>query len=225
MNNSSLLLLPSIIAAGAVLAYLLGSIPVGLILGKLFGAGDIRKIGSGNIGATNMMRTGKKTLAAATLVLDMLKGVAAIISGRLLLDAFLPEGSANKDIIINTDHVVYFYAVYAVTGHIWPIWLGFKGGKGVATSIGVYLAVEPLMGLGIMLCWVLVFYRSRYSSLAAIISLSLAPLAGYIFFGSDIAVMGLVLAVIVIARHKDNIRRLLQKTETKWEMESANATS
>ena len=187
-----------------LLAYLLGSIPAGLILGKLGGVGDIRRIGSGNIGATNMLRTGKRSLALATLVMDAAKGFAAVMLCSRLA-AYL-TGSPNNG---------YIFGMYAVAGHIWPVWLHFKGGKGVATTLCVFFAVDPVIGLVISALWLTVFYVTRFSSLAAIVSIGISPVLAF-FVDPYFAIIALALAFMVISRHEDNIRRLLQGTETKW---------
>ena len=190
--------------APTLLAYLLGSIPTGLILGKLAGIGDIRKIGSGNIGATNMMRTGKKGLALLTLLLDAAKGYAAVILCSRIATYYTGVQS-NGDL----------YGLYAVAGHIWPIWLNFKGGKGVATTLGVYFAVDPLIGTVTCGLWLAVFLITRFSSLAAIISIGASPILA-LFVEPYFCIIALVIAFAVIAKHRDNIRRLITGTETKW---------
>ncbi len=214
-----------------VLAYLIGSIPFGLLLGKAFGAGDIRKIGSGNIGATNMLRTGKKGLAAATLLLDGLKGTFAVwlchrdIFG-MDYHKFIPtpplpiaHGSLqfHQEVTLASPLYLYFCAIAAVLGHIYPIWLNFKGGKGVATTLGVYFALQPLVGLITVIIWLITFILTKYSSLAAITSIALSPLVGlFICHDAPFAVTALALAIIVIAKHKDNIIRLRAGTESSW---------
>lgn len=193
-----------------LVAYLMGSIPFGLILGKLFGVGDIRKIGSGNIGATNMLRTGKKWLAALTLLLDFAKGFMGVVLAQAICTvAYSDQGG---DFVKPPEHGVYF-ALAAVLGHIYPIWLGFKGGKGVATTLGVYFAVAPLIGILTAFGWITMFYLSRTSSLAAIGSLSGAPILAYLYMTPQVAVLCLVLAILVIYKHKDNIKRLREGKE------------
>jgi glycerol-3-phosphate acyltransferase PlsY len=184
----------------AVMAgYLVGSVPFGLILTRLTGAGDLRSIGSGNIGATNVLRTGRKGLAAATLLLDGGKGAAAVllIGGLVSKEAGLLAGLA------------------AVIGHNFPIWLRFKGGKGVATSLGLLLAVAWPVGLAACATWLLVALLSRFSSLAAMLALMLAPF--YAALWSDIPLVGAaaLLGLLCLVRHHANIRRLLAGTEPK----------
>lgn len=192
-----------------LVAYLIGSIPFGLLLGKAFGVGDIRNIGSGNIGATNMMRTGKKGLALATFLLDFFKGtiglVFAVCLQRLITGYWL------------TSFLFYLPAVCVVIGHIFPIWLRFKGGKGVATTLGVLLAMTPITFVVVALLWVVTFFITRYSSLSAILSIGLAPLVAIVSEKQiETFYIILILSIIVIVKHKDNIKRLANGTESKW---------
>jgi len=179
------------------LGYLLGSIPFGLIITRVAGLGDVRKIGSGNIGATNVLRTGKKWAAALTLLLDGGKGAAAV----LIAGAFYGmNGTALAGIAV-------------ILGHVLPVWLRFKGGKGVATFIGVMLAAYWPTGLLVIATWLVVAYFSRISSLSALIAAALAP-AYTIAFGSlPYALMALVLAVIIFITHHENIHRLWRGEE------------
>src|ERR1700710_477244 len=156
---------PTVLVATICLAYLLGSIPFGMVLTRLFGAGDLRKIGSGNFGATNVLRTGRKGLAAATLVLDGLKGAAAVLIARALID--------DQDIAL-------LAGLAAVLGHLFPIWLNFKGGKGVATGLGVLLAAAWPIGLTACVVWLLVAGTARRSSLASLAAFASAPVAALI---------------------------------------------
>ena len=175
----------------AGLSYLLGSIPFGLLLTRAFGAGDLRKIGSGNIGATNVLRTGRRELAAATLVLDGGKGaVAVLIAGMFGLDAAIVAASC------------------AVLGHLFPVWLRFKGGKGVATTLGVLLALTPFTGLAACLVWLAVAVLSRYSSLAALVAIGTSPLTAWLFYDPERAGLALFLTLLVLLRHHENIARL-----------------
>jgi glycerol-3-phosphate acyltransferase PlsY len=181
----------------AVLAYLLGSIPFGPVLTRLFGAGDLRKIGSGNIGATNVLRTGRRGLAAATLVLDGGKGALAVV----LADHFGPD-------------TAIIAAGFSVVGHLFPVWLRFRGGKGVATTLGVLLALTPLAGIGACAVWLLVAALGRYSSLAALVAIGTSPVAVWFLYDPARAILALVLALLVFLRHRENIERLAAGTES-----------
>lgn len=176
--------------------YLLGAIPFGLLLTRLGGLGDIRQIGSGNIGATNVLRTGRKGLAVLTLILDGGKGAAAV----LIAGQFAPDS-------------VPYAAAAAFVGHLYPVWLGFKGGKGVATFLGILLAVEPLAGLASCATWLLTAFAFRYSSLAALVSALLSPLYTYFLGDGKTAFLAGTLAVLIFWRHKSNIARLTNGTE------------
>ncbi len=182
----------------AGLGYLLGSIPFGLLLTLTAGLGDIRKIGSGNIGATNVLRTGRKGLAAATLLLDAVKGAAAVLTGAHVAgdDGVLVAGLA------------------AIVGHLFPVWLSFKGGKGVATGLGVLLAAAPLAGLGAALVWLATALLTRISSASALAACVSAPVIA-ILVGTPLPVEALVMATaaLIVGRHHANIRRLLTGTE------------
>lgn len=185
----------------ALIGYGLGSIPFGLLLTRAAGLGDVRAIGSGNIGATNVLRTGNKKLAAATLLFDLLKGTAAVLLVRVLMPE-VPEANT-------------LAGVAAFLGHLFPIWLGFKGGKGVATYIGVLLGLfwpAVLIFAGV---WIAVAYFSRYSSLAALIATVVIPLALWGLGNSLLAAVFALLTVIVWTKHHANIRRLLAGTEGK----------
>jgi glycerol-3-phosphate acyltransferase PlsY len=184
-------------AAFIVLGYLLGSIPFGLILTRVAGMGDIRHIGSGNIGATNVLRTGNKGLAAATLLLDGAKGAVPV-----LVAAWLGGEVA-----------ALWAGVGAVLGHAFPIWLHFKGGKGVATSYGVLIAAAWPVGLAAGAVWLVMAAVARISSLAALVSFALAPVLAVALADRIIVKLALVIAVLVFIRHRENIRRLLAGTE------------
>ncbi|MDO9708434.1 glycerol-3-phosphate 1-O-acyltransferase PlsY [Paracraurococcus lichenis] len=177
--------------------YLLGSIPWGLVLTRAAGLGDIRQIGSGNIGATNVLRTGNKPLAAATLLLDLLKGVAA-----LLLAAALWGETAGL-----------LAGFGAMLGHAFPVWLGFKGGKGVATGGGVLLAAAWWLGLGAALVWLATAFATRISSAGAIAACAAAPVIAAVAGRWDLALFAAGIAALVIWRHRPNIERLLAGTE------------
>lgn len=178
--------------------YLLGSIPFGLLLTRLGGKGDVRDIGSGNIGATNVLRTGSKVLAAATLVLDCLKATAAILIARGLWPNF-------ED----------FAAAGALIGHLYPVWLRFKGGKGVATLLGVLIPLIPVGAVLYAVVWLSLFSLLRISSLAGMIAALSAPVSAAIF-GEDVRFpMFLAFALLVIWKHRENIVRLKAGTEPK----------
>ena len=177
--------------------YLLGSIPFGLFFAFASGAGDVRKIGSGNIGATNVLRTGKKWAAAGTLLCDGFKGAAAVLFAR----HFLPPGSE------------FFAGLAAVLGHIFPVWLGFKGGKGVATFLGVSFALYWPAGLAVAATWLIAALVWRISSLSALIAIALAPVYFYLLKYQAYAPLTLVLAALIFFMHRENIRRLLKGEE------------
>jgi glycerol-3-phosphate acyltransferase PlsY len=185
----------------AALSYLIGAIPFGLIVTKLAGLGDIRTIGSGNIGATNVLRTGNKPLAALTLFLDAFKGALPVI---LFLQFFQPDFA-----------LMLFYGLCAVLGHCFPLWLKFKGGKGVATSLGVLIAAIPFTGFLACLVWIMSVLAARISSLAALSAMIFAPALTYAIYGQDAALVNAAISAIVIYRHKDNIKRLRSGTEPK----------
>lgn len=180
-----------------VLGYLLGSIPFGLLLTRAAGLGDIRKVGSGNIGATNVLRTGRKGLAAATLLLDALKGVAAVLIAR----------QAGGDPVAA--------AAGAVLGHMFPVWLGFRGGKGVATTLGVMWGLSWMVGAIACAAWLLFAALFRFSSLAALLSVAIAAGAGWLLVDPRTAWLLTLLVPLVWVRHHENIARLLKGTEPK----------
>ncbi|MFN3833031.1 MAG: glycerol-3-phosphate 1-O-acyltransferase PlsY [Allorhizobium sp.] len=179
--------------------YLLGSIPFGLVLTKMAGLGDLRSIGSGNIGATNVLRTGNKKLAAATLLLDALKATAAA----LIAHAVFGHNAA------------LFGGFAAFIGHLFPVWLGFKGGKGVATYIGTLLGVAPVMVLVFAVVWLSVAFITRYSSLSALVATLVIPVVLWILGVEEAALVTAVMTVITYWRHKENIERLIAGTESK----------
>ena len=176
--------------------YLIGSIPFGLLLTKAAGLGDIRQVGSGNIGATNVLRTGRKGLAAATLILDGLKGAVAVLLARYFL--------GDQDLVVGTA---------AGLGHLFPVWLGFRGGKGVATGLGVLLAAAWPVGLACCALWLVAAKLLKMSSAAALAAFAAAPLFALVLSSADHALMALLIAVLVFWRHEANIRRLLAGTE------------
>jgi glycerol-3-phosphate acyltransferase PlsY len=184
-----------------LLGYLLGSIPFGLILTRLGGAGDIRRIGSGNIGATNVLRTGRKGLAAATLLLDGAKGAAAVLL------------AANVSPLHVTATGGLWAGGCAVIGHMVPVWLRFRGGKGVATGIGVALAACWPAGALICVIWLVGAKVTHISSASALAAFIASPFLAWAFGGPAHAILALAVAILVLARHHANIRRLLAGTE------------
>ena len=186
-----------------IIFYLIGSLPFAFILTKLFGFGDIRKIGSGNIGATNVLRTGNRFLAFIVLCLDILKGFIPF----LILDFFFD----GMDLLIKL-----FFCHFAVIGHIFPIWLKFKGGKGVATYIGFLIGANTLIGLIFLITWMIVVLITKYSSLSSLIATLIVPLY-FIFINSNLYILIFIiyLTLIIILKHQENIKRLLNKTENK----------
>lgn len=185
-----------LVLAGLALGYLCGSIPFGLILAKYAGLGDVRAIGSGNIGATNVLRTGNKKIALATLLCDAFKGTVPV-----LIAGYWGEGPALAA------------GLGAFLGHLFPVWLGFKGGKGVATFIGILLALSPLALLVFAAIWLGLAFVLKYSSLAALTASAAMPPLLWALGHPQVAMLFLVLALALWLKHKDNIRRLLDGTE------------
>ena len=184
------------VALGLAIGYLLGAIPFGLILTRFAGLGDVRAIGSGNIGATNVLRTGRKGLAAATLLGDALKGTVAVLIGlRFNLEPALAAGLG------------------AFLGHLFPVWLGFKGGKGVATFLGVLLALSPVALAAFAAIWLGLAFGLRYSSLAALAASAATPVVLWALGQPGVAWLFLLLAALLWWKHAPNIRRLLAGTE------------
>ncbi len=190
---------PAFLLAAAVIGYLLGSIPFGLLLTRAAGLGDVRQIGSGNIGATNVLRTGNKKLAAATLLCDAFKGTAAVLIANALwgYEASLVAG------------------FFAFLGHLFPVWLGFKGGKGVATYIGVLLGAAPVMMLLFAAIWLITAFVTKYSSLSALVAMLVIPIVLWIMGPEKTALLVTALSIISWYMHRANIRRLLAGTESK----------
>jgi glycerol-3-phosphate acyltransferase PlsY len=190
---------PALLALTALAAYLLGAVPFGIVIARLFGLGDLRKIGSGNIGATNVLRTGNKTAAALTLVLDAGKAGIAVLIARALLaeDAAQLAGFA------------------AFLGHCFPVYLGFRGGKGVATFLGTLLALWWPLGLAACAVWLAIAKLFRISSLSALVAAVLTPGFAWGFGHPDLVILSLLLGILVFFRHKENIIRLLNGTEPK----------
>jgi acyl phosphate:glycerol-3-phosphate acyltransferase len=188
----------STLIASGVLGYLLGSIPFGLLLTRLAGLGDIRRIGSGSIGATNVLRTGKKGLAALTLALDLAKGTAAVV----IAQGWAPEAGAVA-------------AAGAVIGHMFPVWLGFHGGKGVATALGVLIALAWPVALAAALLWLATALLFHYSSLAALVAALAGGVIAAVLADRTTAWLIAGIALLIILRHHENIRRLIDGTESR----------
>jgi acyl phosphate:glycerol-3-phosphate acyltransferase len=189
---------PALVAALLIGSYLLGAIPFGLLLTRMAGAGDVRNIGSGNIGATNVLRTGRKGLAAATLLLDMAKGAAAVCIARMVApDLALLAGFA------------------AFLGHCYPVWLGFKGGKGVATMLGVALGFNWLIGLAFALVWLAMLAITRMSSAGGISAAIVTPVLALTLGGPHDAKMFALMSAILLWKHRENITRIRAGTEPK----------
>lgn len=180
----------------AAIGYLLGSVPFGIVITRALGLGDLRQIGSGNIGATNVLRTGRKGLAAATLLLDLLKGAAAVWLAR----AFLPGSEA-------------LVALASVVGHCFPVWLRFRGGKGVATTMGVALGLAWPIGLVYALVWLGLLATVRISSVGGMTAAISAPIAALVIGRADYALVLAIIAALVVVLHRANIARLLAGTE------------
>ncbi len=208
------MVLASLLVAAA--AYLLGSIPTGYLLMRVFRHQDIRTIGSGNIGATNVLRSGAKGLGAATFLLDMLKGCAAVWLGALMAAPLMPTAPVRN--------VEALAALCAVLGHMFPVWLGFKGGKGVATGFGVFLVAAPLAALAAITVFGLLLALTRFVSLASILGAASFPVFAWFLVHGDkpaffIAVQATV-ALLIIGKHHQNIRRLLTGTESRFGAQS-----
>lgn len=185
-------------------AFLLGSIPFGVILSRAFGLPDPRKIGSGNIGATNVLRSGRKDVAALTMLMDGLKGVLAVTATGFASEAFMPAA-----------------ALLAVLGHVFSPWLGFKGGKGVATSFGVVFAISPMTGFFAMFTWLLTFTFLKISSLAALVTFISLPIVMWLDMGALHATVSIFLAALIFHTHRQNIMRLMNGTESKFTLKGA----
>lgn len=197
----------ALLALAALGGYLLGSIPFGLVITRLLGLGDIRAIGSGNIGATNVLRTGNKPAALATLLLDSGKGAIAALIARFVLAAADVDGLGIEAGLAA--------GVAAVFGHNFPVWLKFKGGKGVATTLGTLLATAWPVGLVACGLWLLTAVVTRFSSLSALVALTGAPVAAWFLATPVHAAAFALLAVLAWIRHRENLRRLLNGTESR----------
>jgi acyl phosphate:glycerol-3-phosphate acyltransferase len=187
--------------AAILLGYLLGSIPFGLVLTRFAGLGDIRAIGSGNIGATNVLRTGNKWLAVATLVLDAAKGAFAV----LFVEWIWPEGQGLAGLA----------AIAAFLGHLFPVWLRFRGGKGVATLIGVVAALHWPVAIVMAVVWIAMLFLTRYSSVGGMSAAVSAPIVAALFGRFDLTVLFTGFALLVLWKHRANIGRLIRRTEPK----------
>ncbi|WP_440926742.1 glycerol-3-phosphate 1-O-acyltransferase PlsY [Candidatus Pelagibacter sp.] len=181
-----------------IISYLMGSIPFGLILTKVFLKKDIREIGSGNIGATNALRTGNKLIGYSTLILDVLKAVIPVLY-----------------IKNNFPDAVYISALCAFIGHVFPVWLKFKGGKGVATYVGILFSLNIIFGLVFGICWLIIFFVSKYSSLASLIGSLSIPVYIFIIEGSENVFFYVIMFILIFFTHRENIKRLKNKEETK----------
>ena len=182
----------------SIYSYILGSIPFGLVLTKIFLKKNIREIGSGNIGATNVLRTGKKSLAAATLLLDALKAYTSVI---ITLSFF-------------SDYI-YFSALVCFLGHIFPIWLKFNGGKGIAVYLGILFAFSIYLGLIFMISWIIILYISKYSSLSSLVSSMIILLYSIALNNFNMSLFFFIIFIIIVYTHRENISRIRDKTENK----------
>ena len=181
-----------------ITSYLMGSIPFGLILTKIFLKKDIREIGSGNIGATNALRTGNKLIGYSTLMLDVLKAVIPVLYVK-----------------INFPDAVYISALCSFIGHVFPVWLKFKGGKGVATYVGILVSLNIVFGFVFGVCWLIIFFISKYSSLASLIGSLSIPVYILIIEGLENVYFYVIMFILIIFTHRENIKRLKNKEETK----------
>ena len=196
----------------ALIFYIIGSIPFAYLIPRLYGIGDIRKIGSGNVGATNVLRTGNKKIAAIVLLLDILKGFFPFLYFKNL-------NNINEIFYVEFSNaiLIYFLAALSIIGHLYPVWLKFKGGKGVATYIGFLFGANYILGIIFISSWLIVSIITKYSSLSSICSLLILPLIIIIFFSFNIQVVCLffVISGLIIFKHYTNILRLFNKTESK----------
>lgn len=209
------------------LSYLLGSIPFGFILTKIFTKQDIRKTGSGNIGATNVLRSGNKLLAIITLIMDSSKGAVAVVLAlivysinNLYVSNAVPELPRTSPFEVET--LASIMGLFAIIGHCFPIWLKFKGGKGVATALGVFLIAVPYAGLAACAAWILTAKITRISSLSALVAVGIAPIVTLFIYGSAPAGICALITLLVWIRHKDNIKRLLKGEEPKIGADNKN---
>ena len=181
-----------------IVFYFIGSLPFALIVTKIFGFGDIRKIGSGNIGATNALRTGNKIIGYSTLTLDVLKAVITVLY------------------VKNNFHdMIYISALCVFLGHVFPVWLKFKGGKGVATYVGILFSLNILLGIVFGIFWLIIFFISKYSSLASLIGSLTIPVYILIIDSSESVFFYGIMFILIFSTHRENIKRLKNKEETK----------
>ena len=181
-----------------LVSYLLGSIPFGLILTKVFLKKDIREIGSGNIGATNVLRTGNKLIGYLTLILDVLKAIIPVIY-----------------IKINFPELVYISSLSVFIGHVFPIWLKFKGGKGVATYVGILFSINYFLGIIFVISWLIIFFISKYSSLGSILSTLVIPIFIFLNTSYENQYFFIIMFVLILYTHRKNVKRLINKEESK----------
>ena len=181
-----------------IISYFLGSIPFGFLLTKIFLKKDIRSIGSGNIGATNVLRTGNKRIGYATLILDILKAVLPLLF-----------------IKYNHSESLYIASLCIFLGHVFPIWLKFKGGKGVATYVGILCCINLYLGIGFGIVWLLTFFLFKYSSLSSLIGSLSIPIINFFVFKNEIVFFFIIMFVLIFYTHRENIKRLLNRTESK----------
>ena len=180
------------------ISYLMGSIPFGLILTKIFLKKDIREVGSGNIGATNVLRTGNKVIGYLTLILDVLKAAIPVLYIKL-----------------NFPEFIYISSLSAFIGHVFPIWLKFKGGKGVATYIGILFSINYILGIVFAFSWLIVFFISKYSSLGSLLSSMVIPIFIFLNSSYDNEYFFIIMFVLILYTHRENVKRLINKEESK----------
>ncbi len=181
-----------------IVSYLMGSIPFGLILTKIFLKKDIREIGSGNIGATNALRTGNKFIGYSTLILDIIKAVIPVLYVK-----------------VNFPDLIYLSALCAFLGHVFPVWLKFKGGKGVATYVGILCSMNIMFGIVFGICWIVTFFISKFSSLASLIGSFSVPIYLLIFDSMENEIFFGIMFILIFYTHRENIKRLINKEENK----------
>ena len=181
-----------------IISYLLGSIPFGFLLTKIFLKKDIRKIGSGNTGATNALRTGNKIIGYSTLTLDILKAVIPI----LYVKFYFPE-------------YIFISSLLVFLGHVFPVWLKFKGGKGVATYIGILFCINIYLGISFGIVWLIIFFIFKYSSLSSLIGSISVPIINFLIFNDSVVFFFIIMFVLIFYTHRENIKRLLNRTESK----------